>query len=340
MSERRYVGSRRRAWCGPAAMATIVALATTMATGCGQLGRHGAHPTAPGLTAATNAVLARHVVPTAPAIVPNPFDVDKPEADGYVTAYATKSRRTFDRALVRGSRYLMSMADILAREGLPTQLAYLPLIESGYRTHAVSRAGATGPWQFIRRTGRHYGLRIDSFVDERRDPIKSTEAAVRYLKTLHAIFGDWELSLAAYNVGEGRVARLVNRGVEDYWSMRKYLPRETSEYVPRFLAALRIAQAPGDYGFDSPIHVDLRFESVRVDRDLPLRTAAALSGIPQAELAALNPALRRKITPRGYELRVPVGSAGPLRDALQRYVANATTATHARAGGQCTAARC
>ncbi len=314
----------------PIIATTMMALGAALVSGCmtGRTGR--AQPTALTQTDAANATLARHVVPTAPAVVPNPFDVDKPEADGYVASYSTKARRTFDRALIRGSRYLISMTDILAREGLPTQLAYLPLIESGYRTHAVSHAGAAGPWQFIRRTGKLYGLRIDALVDERRDPIKSTEAAVRYLKTLHAMFGDWELSLAAYNVGEVRVTRLLDRGMPDYWTMRRHLPRETSEYVPRFLAALRIAQAPNDYGFESPIHLDLQFETVRVNRDLRLDTASALSGVPEAELVALNPALRREITPRGYELRVPMGSATPLRAALARYPTAETTPDAAR----------
>lgn len=333
MPERRIGVGRRYAFLA------LAALAPALVSGCMQASRPPAQLTA---SALADAIMARQVVPTAPAAVPNPFDVDKPEADGYVASFSTKSRGTFDRALIRGSRYLISMTDILAREGLPTQLAYLPLIESGYRTHAVSHAGAAGPWQFIRRTGRLYGLRIDALVDERRDPIKSTEAAVRYLKTLHSMFGDWEISLAAYNVGEVRVTRLLNRGMDNYWAMRRHLPRETSEYVPRFLAALRIAQAPSEYGFESPIHLDLRFETVHVDRDLPLDTASALSGVPQAELVALNPALRRALTPRGYELRVPMGSAAPLRDALERYAATGQLpdATLAADGGECRTARC
>src|SRR5438093_13214143 len=122
-------------------------------------------------------------------------------------------------------------------------MAYLPLIENCYRPQAVSSACAVGPWQFIPETGKRYGLRIDSMLDERRDPIKSTEAAALYLKELHEMFGDWELSLAAYNSGEWRVARiLANHDTPDFWSMRDrgYLPSETSEYVPRFLAAVQI----------------------------------------------------------------------------------------------------
>src|SRR5262249_24326227 len=158
--------------------------------------------------------------------------------------------------------------------GLPAELAYLPLIESGYRPQAVSPAGAVGPWQFIPETGRRYGLRIDSLVDERRDPIKSTQAASQYLKDLHEMFGDWELSLAAYNTGEYRVARILqDKNVEDYWDMRDrgYLPSETSNYVPKFLAAVQIARAPQEYGFDTPTHhVPEHYEMVDVDRQVSL----------------------------------------------------------------------
>jgi membrane-bound lytic murein transglycosylase D len=281
------------------------------------------------------------MLPPEPPTASSPFDVDKPDVDGFVSRFSTRGRGFFDRALWRGSRYMTSMTDILTREGLPTELAYLPLIESGYQPHAVSRAGATGPWQFIHATGRRYGLRIDSMVDERRDPIKSTEAAVRYLKDLHTMFGDWELSLAAYNVGEYRVAQLLERkGVDDYWGLRRYLPRETSEYVPRFLAAVKIAQSPGDYGFVPPAPLQLQYETVRVDRDLSLRTASALAGVPQEQLAALNPALKRAITPRGYELRVPHGSAEPLLAGLARYASRPLDGSKFAKDATCSRASC
>ena len=213
---------------------------------------------------------------------------------------------------------------MLAHAGLPTELAYLPLIESGYRPLAISRAGAVGPWQFIPETGKKYGLRIDSMVDERRDPIKSTEAAAQYLKDLHEMFGDWELSLAAYNGGENRVARiLAAKGAQNFWSMRDrgYLPNETSQYVPRFLAAVSIAKAPQEYGFVEPEeNLPYHFEVVNVDRQVSLSTAAGLCGVSASELADLNPALRRGITPSGYALRVPAGAAEPLRTALASYV--------------------
>ena len=257
------------------------------------------------------------------------FDLHKPEVDSSVAVFQTNLRGFFDQALDRGARYVSTMTDILVREGLPAELAYLPLIESGYRPTAVSPAGAAGPWQFIPETGRRYGLRIDSLVDERRDPIKSTHAAVQYLKDLHDMFGDWELSLAAYNSGEYRVARiLAETDAGDYWDMRSrgYLPSETSQYVPRFLAAVKIASAPESYGFDSPAHQPLHFELVNVDRQVSLRTAGRLCGVSASELADLNPELRRGITPSGYALRVPTGAAEPLRVALASYVEPARVA--------------
>jgi peptidoglycan lytic transglycosylase D len=291
--------------------------AALLASGCMQVAApHGGSPRSPKL----EAMLARQIgTPPAPDADADTFDLEKPELEKYVVSFQTRSRGFFDRALARANRYFVMMSGILAREGLPIELAYLPLIESGYQPHAVSPAGATGPWQFIRSTAQRYGLRVDALVDERRDPVKSTEAAVRYLKDLHDMFGDWELSLAAYNVGEDRVARILARkDVDDFWDMRRggYLPRETSEYVPRFLAAVRIAQAPESYGFEAPIPMQIHFETVRVDRDLPLEAAARMSGVTQAELKVLNPALRRGVSPRGYQLRVPIGSAAPLRQAL------------------------
>jgi membrane-bound lytic murein transglycosylase D len=264
--------------------------------------------------------LADHPKPTASG----PFDLANPAVQPTVDAFSTHLRGFFGGALSRGAKYLPSMTDILVREGLPPELAYLPLIESGYRPQAVSPAGAAGPWQFIPETGRRYGLRIDSLVDERRDPIKSTHAASAYLKDLHEMFGDWELSLAAYNSGEYRVARILsqNKDVEDFWDMRDggLLPRETSAYVPRFLAAVQIAKAPEVYGFEAPRHVPESYEMVDVDRQVSLRAAADLCGMSADELEELNPALRRGITPSGYTLRVPAGKAEPLRIGLATYV--------------------
>ncbi len=265
------------------------------------------------------------------------FDLHKPEVERRVADFQTNRRGFFDTALLNGAKYVPTMTDILVQGGLPPELVYVPLIESGYRPHAVSPAGAVGPWQFIRETGRRYGLRIDALVDERRDPVKSTQAAVEYLRDLHAMFGDWELSLAAYNSGEYRVARiLAQKDADDFWDMRErgYLPNETSDYVPRFLAAVRIASAPKDYGFAMPVHEPYQFETVHVDRDVSLSAAAGMCGVSADALAELNPALRQGISPTGYALRVPAGAAAPFRTALANYVEPARPKRTVARGGR------
>ncbi len=239
------------------------------------------------------------------------FDFEHREVERYVSRFQSDLRDFYGRALQRSGRFVPTMSSILEREGVPIELVYLPLIESGFQTGAVSRAGAVGPWQFMRQTGRRYGLRIDQYVDERRDPIKSTEAAARYLRDLYDMFNDWHLSLAAYNTGEGNIARILERrGSQDYWAMgeRGYLVRETKEYVPRFLAALQIARSPESYGFERPEGEAMAFDWVRVNRAVSLATVAEICGTSASRIRELNPALTRGVVPQsGYSLRVPKG---------------------------------
>ncbi len=260
--------------------------------------------------------------PTAPC-APDEFAFSHPRVESAVTRFQTSLRGFFSEALSRSGRYVPRMSSILQRQGLPQQLAYLPLIESGYRTQAVSPAGAVGPWQFIPDTGRRYGLRIDEYVDERRDPVKSTEAAARYLRDLHSMFGDWHLSLAAYNTGEQNISRILDRSnAADYWeiSERGYLCRETANYVPRFLAALQIANAPEEYGFDRPYEEPVRYDLVHVGKPLPLSTVAQLCGSSTDTIRELNPALHRGVVPpQGYSVRLPKGSKEIFQVAYANY---------------------
>ena len=243
-----------------------------------------------------------------------------PRVDDFVTRFQNDRRGFFSRALSRSGRYVPRMSSILAKEGVPPEFAYLPLIESGFRLNAHSPAGAVGPWQFIQATGRRYGLRIDGYVDERRDPIKSTRAAARYLKDLYSMFGDWELSFAAYNTGEGRIGRILEGGLAtDFWEMRDrgYLYRETCDYVPGFLAALQIAVQPEAYGFEPPYHDALRYDVVVVDRRLSLESVARATGTSAETLKELNPALHRGfVPPGGYAVRVPDGMKGSAEVAI------------------------
>lgn len=240
------------------------------------------------------------------------FDFEHPKVGNYVARYQTDLRTFYGRALERSGRYLPRIEPILRKEGVPKELAYLPLIESGFRTNAKSPASAVGLWQFIPGTGRRYGLRIDGYVDERRDPVKSTRAAARYLKDLYGMFGDWHLSLAAYNTGENRIVRIMNNNdADDFWEMseRGYLYRETEEYVPGFLAALQIASAPEQYGFEPPALEADEYDVVHVNRLCPLSKIAEWCGTSTDVIKDLNPALLRGVVPpKGYQVRVPKGS--------------------------------
>lgn len=245
------------------------------------------------------------------------FNFSHPRVESFVTRFQTTLRAFFSRALARSSCYVPHMSSILEKEGVPRELAYLPLIESAFRPHAVSRAGAVGFWQFIPGTARRYGLRIDRYVDERRDPVRSTRAAARYLKDLHDLFGNWPLSLAAYNTGEQNIARILERKtIVDFWQMseRGYLVDETRDFVPEFVAALRIAEAPEAYGFDPPSERPMRYERMMVKRGLTLSTLARLSGTSLTTIRVLNPALQRGVVPpTGYPVRLPLGSKGTFK---------------------------
>jgi membrane-bound lytic murein transglycosylase D len=251
--------------------------------------------------------------------------IDHPLIDRFVDELQNERREFVQRALDRSGEYRGVMAPILEEEGVPAELTYVPLIESGFNTAAVSRSRAVGPWQFVRDTGKRYGLRIDGYVDERRDPEKSTRAAARYLRDLYDMFGAWPLALAAYNTGENRVGGIIERrGAMSFWEMtgRGYLYQETRDYVPAVLAAARIGAAPTDYGFEAPVMEPLSYEVVEVDRSISLRQVAQMAQSRLGEIQALNPALIRGLTPPGpdvYELRVPEGTGQTFEIAYSRW---------------------
>jgi len=221
--------------------------------------------------------------------------------------------------LGRAGAYLPMIRAELADAGLPEDLSYLPLIESAFSLKAYSRARAHGMWQFISSTGRHYNLDIGSLVDERRDPVRSTEAAVAYLSDLHNEFNDWYLALAAYNSGAGNVRRAVRRsGSTDFWVLRRYLPRETRNYVPAFIASVIVAKNPARYGFTAPQETPWNYDNIEVPDALDLQFLASESGIPLDDLRELNPAIRRDLTPaRGTTtLRLPPGTAADAQTVL------------------------
>ena len=241
--------------------------------------------------------------------------------EGFLAAMTSPSeyRNRITVGLERSGAYLPMIRDQFARAGLPEDLSYLPLIESAFSLKAYSRARAHGMWQFISSTGRHYGLAVGSLVDERRDPVRSTEAAVAYLGDLHNEFSDWYLALAAYNSGAGNVRRAIRRsGSRDFWTLLRYLPRETRNYVPAFIASVIVAKQPRKYGFEAPQEKPWVYDSIAVPDALDLEFLSTESGISLDELRDLNPAIRRDLTPaRGTTtLRLPPGTAASAENVL------------------------
>lgn len=236
----------------------------------------------------------------------------------YVELFQGRLRDFIQEGLTRGAQYLPMIQKVFRAEGLPLDLAYIPIIESGFKPNAVSKAKAKGPWQFMKATALENGLHHDWYIDERSDPEKATIAAAKYLKTLNKLFdGDWNLVLAAYNGGPGRVQRAVKRsGKEDFWELSqssRYLPRETREYVPLILAAIIVAKNPVQYGFEIVESEPVSYDRVTVPRAIDLRRVAEWTGSSIDEIQALNPQLRRWTTPVKYptfELKVPAGT-GP-----------------------------
>jgi membrane-bound lytic murein transglycosylase D len=238
----------------------------------------------------------------------------------YIDYFSGPGRPVFEKWLKRSGRYMHLFRTVLQREGLPPDLVHLVFVESGFNLHARSNSAAVGPWQFLRSTGRLFGLTVNQWVDERRDPEKSTVAAARYLKHLYSIFGDWPLSLAAYNAGEGLVLRAIKvQGTTNYWDLK--LPRQTEDYVPQFMACLAISRDPHRYGFDG-VELDepMEFDEVAFKGAVDLRAIAKLADCSYEQLRDLNPAVLRSAA-RGTDgittLRVPAGNGQSLMRKLE-----------------------
>ena len=230
----------------------------------------------------------------------------------------------FRDAYRRSGRYRDKIAKAFREAGLPEELSWLPLIESGFKVNALSRSRALGLWQFIPSTGYKFGLHRNKFVDERMDPAKSTQAAIEYLKELHSIFGDWATVLAAYNCGEGRVLMVIRSQninyLDNFWDLYERLPRETARYVPRFLATLHVLNNLEKYGLDQvSVEPPLEFESIAVDKQVSLENVAKFINIDDQVLKELNPELRYRILPGdNYQLKVPPGSGELLLSQLDQ----------------------
>lgn len=234
--------------------------------------------------------------------------------ENHLEYFKTKGRDVFQKWLERSARYIPAMQEIFREKNLPEDLVYVAMIESGFNPYAVSWARAVGPWQFMPHTGKLYGLRIDWWVDERKDPIKSTYAAAEHLKDLHNLFGSWPLALASYNAGAGKVQRAVLRTrSEDFWDLKasRYIRRETKNYIPKFMAATIIAKNPESYGFTTPPVAPFSYDEVVITESTDLRLIARCAGSSYGAIKELNPELKRWVTPpddNRYILRIPKGS--------------------------------
>ncbi|MCI0532168.1 MAG: LysM peptidoglycan-binding domain-containing protein [candidate division Zixibacteria bacterium] len=237
------------------------------------------------------------------------------------------NRRHFQEYLNRSGKYIDLMRRIVREEGLPEDIVFLPLIESGFNPKAYSWAHASGPWQFISSTGRKYGLNRNWWYDERRDFVKSTHAACAYLKYLYQMFGDWKLALASYNGGEGRVGRTIKKQrTSDFWKLR--LRKQTIDYVPRYMAAVMIAKEPEKYGFSKNYDEPLKFDLVEIKHCLDLKEIARQLDVNVGVLRELNPELLRDVTPpdvTAYQLRIPSGASDRFWGSYEELSSKGTT---------------
>lgn len=242
--------------------------------------------------------------------------VENEKVQYYIDYFSGPGHKVFARWLERSGRYMEMIQEIFAAEGLPLDLGYLAMIESGFNDRAYSSAHASGPWQFIESTGEVYGLNNDWWRDERRDPVKSTQAAARHLRDLYEMFeGDWYLAVAAYNAGAGKMQRAVKMyGTRDFWEISHgdYLATETKNYVPKLLAAIQMAKDPERHGFsDINYRPPMAFDTFPLPSTTDIEVIADLAGLTTQAVKDLNPELKRWCTPPevdNYELRLPVGS--------------------------------
>lgn len=238
----------------------------------------------------------------------------------FIDRYSTKFRGSVAVMLGASNFYMPIFEEALERYDVPLELKYLPVIESALRPSATSRAGAAGLWQFMITTGKRYGLEINTLVDERRDPEKSSDAAARYLRDLYNMFGNWNLAIAAYNCGEGNVQKALmrngNQEGADFWDIYNRLPRETRGYVPAFIAANYIMNYYCEHGIvphDATLPEET--DTVLVSSDIKIEQVAQLCNMSQDELKAINPQYRQGIVPKGYSLKLPLA-------AVETYIAN------------------
>jgi len=246
----------------------------------------------------------------------------------HIHVYTIKQRKHFSAVLGLMNYYFPMIEDIFDSYGLPAELKYMAVIESALNPNAVSRAGATGLWQFMFSTGRMYGLNINSLVDDRRDPVKATHAAAKYIRDLYKIYNDWILVIAAYNCGPGNVNKAIRRSgnKKDYWDIYYRLPRETRGYIPQYVAATYSVNFFPEHNIRPlPLNIPVSTDTIMVSKDIHLNQISEVMGIPIGELRALNPQYRTGLVPgsaKPLSLTLPMSHLGDfidLNDTIRNY---------------------
>ena len=248
-----------------------------------------------------------------------PFHIDyNPALETLIKKYLKQRKVLYERLMKLSQYYFPLFEDIFDREGIPLEIKYLAIVESALRPNAKSRVGATGLWQFMFSTGKYYDLEVSSYVDERCDPVRSTIAAAKYLKSLYKVFNDWDLALAAYNSGPGNVTKAIRRsgGHQNYWNIRPFLPRETAGYLPAFLATMYLFEYAPQHGFNVSKHQMpiIKTDTIQIKRMISLKQVSAVIDIDLETLEFLNPSYKLGIIPyiknKNYALRLPLEMVG------------------------------
>lgn len=248
-----------------------------------------------------------------------PFHIHyNPALETLIKKYLKQRKVLYERLMKLSQYYFPLFEDIFDREGIPLEIKYLAIVESALRPNAKSRVGATGLWQFMFSTGKYYDLEVSSYVDERCDPVRSTIAAAKYLKSLYKVFNDWDLALAAYNSGPGNVTKAIRRsgGYQNYWNIRPFLPRETAGYLPAFLATMYLFEYAPQHGFNVSKHQMpiIKTDTIQIKRMISLKQVSAVIDIDLETLEFLNPSYKLGIIPyiknKNYALRLPLEMVG------------------------------
>ena len=248
-----------------------------------------------------------------------PFNVEyNPILEQVIKSFLKNRRSSLERLMSLSDYYFPMFEQEMSNQKIPLEMKYLAIIESALNPKARSRAGATGLWQFMYATGKSYGLEVNNYVDERSDPVRSTKAAAKYLNELYKIFGDWDLTLAAYNSGPGNVTKAIRRsnGKTNHWNLRPYLPRETAGYVPAFLATLYIFEYAKEHGFKPQKRANHLFQTdtIRVKQAIPFKDIAEITGMDVQDIQFFNPSYQLDVVPyvegRNYAVRLPISEIG------------------------------